>query len=125
MAHQARDLLGLVASVWSLPADHLDHRVLIYGTQYRLVSVAKASETGHATNVIQGLAVSMEATALPVIVISAGIPILLCGRFLRHRYCSLTTRWHLPVWSWHRLRSCYTSIMPAALLKWRSAGGSP
>ena len=43
-------------------------------TQYRPVrSVAKASETGHATNVIQGLAVSLEATALPVIVICAGI----------------------------------------------------
>ncbi|MAO56877.1 MAG: sodium-translocating pyrophosphatase [Rhodospirillaceae bacterium] len=44
------------------------------GTEYRPVkSVAAASETGHATNVIQGLAISMEATALPVIVICAGI----------------------------------------------------
>ena len=44
------------------------------GTNHRPVKmVAKSSETGHGTNVIQGLAISMEATALPVIVICAGI----------------------------------------------------
>ncbi len=43
-------------------------------TEYRPVrSVARSSETGHATNVIQGLAVSMEATAIPAIVVAIGI----------------------------------------------------
>ena len=44
------------------------------GTNHRPVqSVARSSQTGHATNIIQGLAVSMEATALPAIVICVGI----------------------------------------------------
>ncbi|MFM5930194.1 MAG: sodium-translocating pyrophosphatase [Novosphingobium sp.] len=44
------------------------------GTNYRPVkSIAKASVTGHGTNVIQGLAISLEATALPTVVICAGI----------------------------------------------------
>lgn len=43
-------------------------------TKYRPVrSIAKASESGHGTNIIQGIAISMEATALPVITICIGI----------------------------------------------------
>ncbi len=44
------------------------------GTNYRPVkSVAKSSTTGHGTNVIQGLAISMEATAIPALIIVVGI----------------------------------------------------
>ncbi|MDR1375320.1 MAG: sodium-translocating pyrophosphatase [Holosporaceae bacterium] len=47
-----------------------------YYTSYSyrpVISIAHASETGHGTNVIQGLAVSMESTAIPVIIICIGI----------------------------------------------------
>jgi K(+)-stimulated pyrophosphate-energized sodium pump len=44
------------------------------GTTYRPVkSIAQASTTGHGTNVIQGLAISLEATAMPALIICAGI----------------------------------------------------
>jgi len=50
------------------------------GTDYRPVrAVAQASVTGHGTNVIAGLAMSMEATALPALLICAGI--VVCNVF--------------------------------------------
>lgn len=54
------------------------------GTNYHPVQIiAKSSQTGHGTNVIQGLAVSMESTAMPALVICVGIiaSYLLAGLF--------------------------------------------
>jgi K(+)-stimulated pyrophosphate-energized sodium pump len=54
--------------------------LLVYITDYYtskkyapVQSIAKASQTGHGTNVIQGIAISLKSTALPVIVIVLGI----------------------------------------------------
>jgi len=44
------------------------------GTNHRPVqSIARSSQTGHGTNIIQGLAISLESTALPTLVIVVGI----------------------------------------------------
>src|SRR3546814_2807864 len=57
-------------SDWSSDVSSSD----LTGTDYRPVrSVVQASVTCHGTNVIQGLAISMEATAVPALIICAGI----------------------------------------------------
>ena len=63
---------------------HRDGDRVLTSTEYRPVrSIAHSSTTGHGTNVIQGLAISMEATALPVIAIVIGIILayLMAGLF--------------------------------------------
>ena len=47
----------------------MDHRILYWYKFQTSKSVARSSTTGHGTNVIQGLAISMEATAMHIIVL--------------------------------------------------------
>ena len=69
------------------------------GTNYRPVkSVAQSSTTGHGTNVIQGLAISMEATAVPALIIVAGIlytnELSWFIRYCNCSYCNVSFNWN-------------------------------
>jgi len=116
-------LVGLLTSVVFL-------LITQYYTEYRyrpVKSIAEASNTGSATNVITGFSVGLESTALPVIaisghffslIISAGIresrAVDFMGPRLQQWECSLRPP---TFWPWILLG--LLPIMPEELLKWR------
>jgi hypothetical protein len=91
------------------------------GTNYRPVqSIARASQTGHGTNVIQGLAISLESTALPTLVIVVAVIASLPARRSPRRRLRAPRCWRWPAW-WSRSTPTVRSpTMPAASPKWRA-----
>ncbi len=57
-----------------------------------VMSIVRQSSTGHATNIIGGLAIGMESTLLPILVLAAGIYMsYFCAGFI---WCSHCSGWH-------------------------------